>query len=181
MKTPLRSLILAAEFAAIISVLSQFTLPMGIVPLTGQTFAIGLTVTILGKRTGTYAILIYLLLGLIGLPVFAGMTGGIGILFGPTGGYLVGFILNGLLTGYLLEKTKFNYTWGIIANLAGAVVTLIFGTVWLKISGDLSWTGAFSGGFTPFIIPGIIKAVAAAYLGILVRNRFMKSYAQLLS
>ena len=100
-KASLRSLILAAEFAVIIAVLSQFTIPLGIVPLTGQTFAIGLTATVLGKRTGTYAILIYFLLGLIGLPVYAGMSSGFGVLFGPTGGYLIGFIFNGLLTGYI--------------------------------------------------------------------------------
>ena len=80
-KASLRSLILAAEFAVIIAVLSQFTIPLGIVPLTGQTFAIGLTATVLGKRTGTYAILIYFLLGLIGLPVYAGMSSGFGVLF----------------------------------------------------------------------------------------------------
>jgi len=181
MKSSLRSLILAAEFAAVIAVLSQLTIPIGIIPLTGQTFAIGLTVTILGRKTGTYAIIVYLLLGLIGLPVFAGMKGGFGVLFGPTGGYLVGFVLNGLLTGYILEKTTFNYTWGNIANLAGAIVTLIFGTVWLKFSGDLNWAAAFTSGFTPFILPGIIKAVAAAYCGILIRKRFDKQLSALIS
>ena len=159
-KASLRSLILAAEFAVIIAVLSQFTIPLGIVPLTGQTFAIGLTATVLGKRTGTYAILIY---------------------FGPTGGYLIGFIFNGLLTGYILEKTTFNYTWAIIANIAGALVTLVFGMIWLKYSANLPWPNAFAGGFAPFIIPGIIKAVAAAYVGILIRQRFMKRFLAHLS
>jgi biotin transport system substrate-specific component len=181
MKSSLRTLILAAEFAAIIAVLSQLTIPMGIIPLTGQTFAVGLTATILGKRTGTYAIFIYLLLGLIGLPVFAGMKGGLGVLFGPTGGYLIGFIFNGLITGYFLEKTDFTYTWGIIANLIGAIATLFFGTIWLKFSGDLSWSAALAGGFTPFILPGIIKALAAAYCGILIRKRISKRYLTLIS
>lgn len=180
-KASLRSLILAAEFAVIIAVLSQFTIPLGIVPLTGQTFAIGLTATVLGKRTGTYAILIYFLLGLIGLPVYAGMSSGFGVLFGPTGGYLIGFIFNGLLTGYILEKTTFNYTWAIIANIAGSLVTLVFGMIWLKYSANLPWPNAFAGGFAPFIIPGIIKAVAAAYVGILIRQRFMKRFLAHLS
>ena len=149
-KASLRSLILAAEFAVIIAVLSQFTIPLGIVPLTGQTFAIGLTATVLGKRTGTYAILINFLLGLIGLPV-------------------------------ILEKTTFNYTWAIIANIAGALVTLVFGMIWLKYSANLPWPNAFAGGFAPFIIPGIIKAVAAAYVGILIRQRFMKRFLAHLS
>ncbi|MGM0123046.1 BioY family protein [Enterococcus sp. AZ194] len=171
MKTSLKEWILAAEFAAIIAVLSQFTIPLGLIPLTGQTLAVGLTATLLGKRTGTYAILIYLLLGLIGLPVFAGMSSGLGVLFGATGGYLIGFIFNGLITGAILEWKSFNYAWAIIANIVGAMVTLVFGTVWLKFSADMSWQTAFSSGFVLFILPGILKAVAAGYLGIFIRNR----------
>ncbi|HBG9520727.1 TPA: biotin transporter BioY, partial [Enterococcus faecalis] len=94
---------------------------------------------------------------------------------------LIGFIFNGLLTGYILEKTTFNYTWAIIANIAGALVTLVFGMIWLKYSANLPWPNAFAGGFAPFIIPGIIKAVAAAYVGILIRQRFMKRFLAHLS
>ncbi|MGC6769850.1 biotin transporter BioY [Enterococcus sp. LJL128] len=171
MNYSLRSTILAAEFAAIIAVFSQLTIPFGIIPLTGQTLAVGLAVTVLGRKTGTFAILIYLLLGLIGLPVFSGMSGGIGVLFGPTGGYLIGFIVNGLVTGYILERTSFTYSWAIIGNIVGAMLTLVFGTIWLKIYGGSGWIGAFQGAFLPFIIPGLIKAILAGYLGILVRNR----------
>lgn len=167
----LREFILAAEFAVIIAVLSQFTIPLNLVPLTGQTFAIGLAITILGRRAGTFAILIYLLMGLIGLPVFAGFSSGFAVLAGSTGGYLVGFLFNGLITGAILERTRFTYFWAIIANIVGAIVTLLFGTVWLKLFADLSWSGALLGGFVPFIVPGIIKAVAASYVGILIRNR----------
>lgn len=178
MKTSLKEWILAAEFAVIIGVLSQFTIPLGLIPLTGQTFAVGLTATLLGKRTGTYAILIYLLLGLIGLPVFAGMTSGFGILFGATGGYLIGFIFNGLVTGAILEKKSFTYTWAAIANIIGAMVTLGFGTVWLKISAELGWQKAFISGFGFFILPGILKALAAGYLGIFIRDRLPSLFLQ---
>lgn len=171
MKLSLREQILAAFFAAIIAILSQLTIPIGLIPLTGQTFAIGLAVTFLGMQAGTLSILIYLLLGLIGLPVFAGGASGLGVLFGPTGGFLIGFIFNGLVTGGILEKTKFNYLWAIIANIVGALVTLAFGTAWLQISTELSWSAAFQSGFLPFILPGIIKALAAAYLGIFIRQR----------
>ncbi|MBL1228645.1 biotin transporter BioY [Enterococcus sp. BWB1-3] len=171
MNSSLRSMILAAEFAAIIAIFSQLTIPTGLIPLTGQTLAVGLAVTVLGRRVGTYAILIYLLLGLIGLPVFAGMKSGVAALLGPTGGYLIGFIFNGLITGTVMERKSFNYTWAVLGNIIGAMVTLIFGTLWLKIYGGTDWLPAFQGGFIPFIIPGIIKAVLAAYLGILIRNR----------
>lgn len=171
MKLSTRSMILIAEFAAIIAVLSQLTFPLGLIPLTGQTLAIGLAVTVLGRKNGTYAILIYLLLGLIGLPVFAGMSSGISVLFGPTGGYLVGFLINGLVTGEFLDRTSYTYKNAVIANLLGAAFTLLFGTAWLKLSGGMTWSGAFQGGFLPFILPGAIKAIAAAYLGILIRQR----------
>ncbi|GMC03708.1 biotin transporter BioY [Enterococcus thailandicus] len=171
MKTSLKPLIIAAEFSAIIAILSQFTIPLGIVPLTGQTFAIGLTATLLGRRSGTLSVLIYLLLGTIGLPVFAGLSGGLSIVFGPTGGYLIGFIFQAWLTGYLVEKNVSSYTWVIFANVIGSFVTLIFGVIWLKASGDLSWNTAIVSGFIPFILPGIIKAVAAGYLGTVIRHR----------
>ena len=106
MNRTLKELILAAEFAAIISVLSQMTIPFGLVPLTGQTFAIGLTATFLGRKLGLISVTVYLLLGLIGLPVFSEMTGGIAVLFGPTGGYLIGFLFQTWLTGWMIEKNR---------------------------------------------------------------------------
>lgn len=177
MKTSLKPLIIAAEFSAIIAILSQFTIPLGIVPLTGQTFAIGLTATLLGRRSGTLSVLIYLLLGIIGLPVFAGMSGGLSIVFGPTGGYLIGFIFQAWLIGYFVEKNVSSYTWVIIANVISSFVTLIVGVSWLKISGDLSWNTAMISGFIPFILSGIIKAVAAGYLGTIIRHRLPKYFS----
>lgn len=176
MNTSLKSLILAAEFAAIIAIFSQFTIPLGLIPLTGQTLAVGFTATILGRRVGTQAILIYLLLGFIGLPVFAGMKAGIGVLFGPTGGYLIGFIFTGLVVGTILEKTDFTYFWAVLANIIGALIPLIFGSIWLKFFSDSTWLAAFTGGFLPFILPGMIKAIAAAYIGITIRKRIGRSY-----
>lgn len=171
MKLTAKEMILAAEFAAITAVLSQITVPMGVIPFTMQTFAVGLVATTLGWRLGTISIGIYLLLGLIGVPVFAGFSGGIHVLFGPTGGYLVGFIINGLVTGWLNEKKPGNYSWSIAANLLGAILTLFFGTFWYQISGSLTFTAAMTGGFWPFVLPGIVKAVAAALLGTLLMKR----------
>ncbi|KXH81918.1 biotin transporter BioY [Sporosarcina sp. HYO08] len=169
--TKLRMMIVSALFAAITGVLAQVTVPLPLVPITGQTLAIGLAATILGARYGTVSILIYLALGAIGIPVFAQMSAGIGILVGPTGGYLIGFIPTAFIIGYYLEKTSFSMLHAMIANVIGMFVALIFGTVWLKIVADLSWTAAFAGGFLPFIIGGFIKAYLAAWAGIAVRNR----------
>lgn len=168
----LRMMIVTALFAAIIAVLAQVAIPMPLgVPITGQTLAIGLAATILGSRYGTLSTILYLIIGAIGVPVFAQFTGGLGILFGPTGGFLVGFIPATLIMGYYLEKTSFTFKNAIVANIIGMFITLFFGTIWLKYIASLSWPVAFAGGFTPFIIGGFIKAFIAAYVGIIVRER----------
>lgn len=167
----LRMMIVTALFAAIIGILAQVTIPLPLVPITGQTLAIGLAATILGARYGTMSILVYLGIGAVGLPVFAQMSGGLGSLFGPTGGYLFGFIPTAFMIGYYLEKTSFTVINAVIANILGMFVALTFGTVWLKLFAELTWTGAFVGGFLPFIFVGVIKAVLAAWIGISVRNR----------
>lgn len=167
----LRMMIVTALFAAIIGVLAQVTIPLPLVPITGQTLAIGLAATILGARYGTMSIVVYLGIGAVGIPVFAQMSGGLGSLFGPTGGYLFGFIPTAFIIGYYLEKTSFTVMNAIIANIIGMFVALIFGTVWLKVFAELTWTGAFVGGFLPFLLVGVIKAVLAAWIGISVRNR----------
>lgn len=171
LKLSSRELVLAGLFAAVISILAQFTIPLGPIPLTLQTFAVGFVVTILGKKTGTISVAIYLLMGMIGLPVLAGGAAGIASYFGPTGGFLIGFLFQAYVTGLIIEKTRFNYFWSIFANIVGAFITLIFGSLWLKFSGSLPWNAAFSAGMIPFILPGVIKALAAGYLGVLLGKR----------
>ncbi|WP_017380233.1 biotin transporter BioY [Paenisporosarcina sp. TG-14] len=167
----LKMLIVTALFAAIIGIMAQLTIPLPLVPITGQTLAIGLAATILGKRYGTLSVLVYIMLGIAGLPVFSAMTSGLGIVFGPTGGYIIGFIPAAFIIGWYLERFGFTVTHAIIANIMGTVVTLTFGAVWLKFIAELSWTAVLAGGVTPFIIVGIIKAVIAATVGIIVRKR----------
>ncbi|MEO9257477.1 MAG: biotin transporter BioY [Crocinitomicaceae bacterium] len=168
----LRMMIVTALFAAIIAVLAQVAIPMPLgVPITGQTLAIGLAATILGMRHGTMSTILYLIIGAIGVPVFAQFSGGLGVIFGPTGGFLIGFIPTTLFMGYFLEKTSFTLKYALIANIIGMFITLFFGTIWLKFVANLSWPVAFAGGFTPFLIGGFIKAFIAAYVGIIVRER----------
>ncbi|MGE7839948.1 biotin transporter BioY [Lysinibacillus sp. NPDC093712] len=168
--------VLAAFGAAIIAVLAQVTIPLPLIPITGQTLAVGLVVTILGTRLGTLSVLVYILLGTAGIPVFSGMSGGYGIIIGPTGGYIVGFLAAAVLMGLYLNKFGITFVQAIIANIIGMVVTLAFGTVWLKIVGDLTWTSAFMGGAAPFIVVGVLKAVLAAWLGVIVRRRLESAH-----
>ncbi|HWL26312.1 BioY family transporter [Bacillus sp. AFS073361] len=175
----LKMWILSALFAAIIGILAQVTIPLPLVPITGQTLAVGLAATILGSRYGTLSVIFYALLGSIGIPVFSGMSGGFGVIVGPTGGYIIGFIPAAFLTGYILEKTSFSVMKGMIANTVGMFVTLVIGTIWLKLSVDMTWTAAFTSGFLPFIVVGLIKAFLASWIGITVYKRLVS--AKLLS
>jgi len=167
----LKMLIVTTLFAAIIGILAQITIPLPLVPITGQTLAIGLAATILGKRYGTLSVLVYILLGIIGVPVFSMMQSGLGVVFGPTGGYIVGFIPAAFITGWYIERFGLTLTHAVTANVIGMIITLTFGAVWLKISAELSWMSAFVGGVTPFVVVGVVKAVLAASIGILVRKR----------
>lgn len=171
----LKMMIITALFAAIIGILAQVTIPLPLVPITGQTLAIGLAATILGSRYGTLSVILYLIIGAVGIPVFAEMSGGISKIVGPTGGYLVGFIPTAYVTGLILEKTKFKLPYAILANIVGMIIALTFGTIWLKISASLSWAAAITGGATPFLLVGVIKAILAGWIGILVRNRLEAS------
>ncbi|MEK4563991.1 biotin transporter BioY [Alkalihalobacillus sp. FSL R5-0424] len=171
----LRDLIHCGIFAAITAVLAQLEIPLPLVPISGQTLAVGLAATILGSRKGALAMLCYVLLGTVGLPVFAGATGGVHILFGPTGGYIFAFIITAFITGYYLEKTSFTLVHAMIANTLAATLALTLGTIWLKYAASLPWAGAIAAGVTPFIIPGIIKAFLASWIGITVRKRLISA------
>ena len=171
MKSSVFPMILTSLCAAIIAVLAQIIIPLPLIPITGQTLAIGLVVTILGLKHGTYAVLLYILLGAIGLPVFQSFTGGLGILFGPTGGYIIGFIPTAIVIGFYLKKTRLTFTHALVANILGMLVTLAFGAVWLKYLAELSWTAALLSGIIPFLIVGVIKSILAAWVGVIVRQR----------
>ncbi|WP_239255644.1 biotin transporter BioY [Listeria ilorinensis] len=171
----LKFLIVDALFAVIIAILAQFTIPLGPIPLTGQTFAVGLTATILGARHATIAVCVYILLGAFGIPVFSGMTAGLGILFGITGGFIIGFIFNAFITGWLLDRFGYKMGNAIVANVIGAIITLFFGVLWMQISADMSFTDALMAGMAPFLLPGAIKAIFAAVIGLKIRERLVKS------
>ena len=125
-----RDLAFIAMMAALTAVCAWITVPFSIVPFTLQTFGVFLSLSLLGGRRGTAAIVLYLCLGLVGLPVFAGFSGGIGPLLGPTGGYLVGFAATGLVywavTARLGEKPAVK----LAALVLGLAVCYAFGTLW---------------------------------------------------
>ncbi len=131
MTTKLRTLDLVyiATFTSLITVCAWTSLAFT-VPFTLQTFGVFLTLLLLGGKRGTYAVLVYLLLGAVGAPVFAGFSGGIGILFGSTGGYLLGFLGTTLLYWALVKKDTTSTLYRAAILLAGLALCYALGTVW---------------------------------------------------
>lgn len=152
-------------FAVLLAVCSWISIP-AIIPFTLQTFGVFLSVLMLGGKQGTFAILIYLLLGAVGIPVFSNFGAGIGYLLGNTGGYAIGFIFIGL-TGWLFEKLFGHKAIPqMIAMLLGLIICYSFGTLWF-INLSLNSGGAYelmtvlTMCVFPFIIPDILKLVLA--------------------
>jgi len=150
-----------AVFAALIAICSWISIP-ATVPFTLQTFAVFLAVALLGGKRGTMAVLVYILLGAIGVPVFAGFSGGIGILLGTTGGYIIGFVFSALAM-WLIEKLCGRKAWVLLLSMvAGLIVCYTFGTIWfqrvyIRTSGAVELATVLGWCVFPFILPDCIK------------------------
>ena len=169
------SLTVIALGAAILAVLSPMSIPLGLVPITLQTFVVGLLATVLRPRESFFSILLYLILGFIGLPVFTGGASGVGVLFGPTGGFLVAFLLIGWLISFGMKMVKHRTVPVFVINLLGFMLMLGFGTVWLKMVTQVAWGRALTLGFTPFLPLELGKAVVASLLGLSLIKVLAKS------
>lgn len=136
--------------------------PLSPVPVTLQTLFVMMAGLVLGPRAGIKAVALYLLAGLAGLPVFAGGKGGLAVLIGPTGGFLVGFLITAAICG-LAKKTPPRPFWALIAYcVAATAATLLFGMVWLAKSLDIGLPKAFAVGVLPFLPGAALKIAAAA-------------------
>lgn len=175
----LRTLDLAyiALFAGLIAVCAWITVPAA-VPFTMQTFGICAALFVLGGRRGTWAVAVYLLLGLVGLPVFSGFQGGPGVLLGTTGGYILGFLAMALVYWMMTAWLGTRLWISILAMVLGLLVCYAFGTLWFMIlyartSGPIGLTTALGWCVIPFVIPDLAKLALAALLARRV-SRFLK-------
>lgn len=155
-----------------IALLSQIIIPFKPVPVTGQTLGILLSAGLLGKKKGMLSVLTYILLGTMGIPLFAGGDFGLARLAGPTGGYLTGFLAAAFVVGTLKDKGFMsNFRNAALCMMAGNIVIYTFGLLWLSkfmMPTDLLTTGVY-----PFIPGDIIKIIIAASL-IPAGKRFIK-------
>lgn len=167
-KSKTYDMVYIAIFAVLIAICSWIAIPT-MVPFTLQTFGVFLAVGVLGGKRGTVAVLIYILLGAIGVPVWSGFTGGIGVLLNNTGGYIIGFLFIALIM-WGAEKLFGRKNWVMIVSMAlGLVVCYAFGTLWfmmlyLKNTGAIGLGTVLGWCVIPFIIPDILKMALAFIL-----------------
>jgi len=151
---------LAGSLLIALSAQISFTLPFSPVPFTGQTFGVLLAGTLLGSRRGALAVMAYLAEGASGLPVFAGGAFGPAYFFGPTGGYLLGFIPAAYVSGWLAERGFDKRVWSMaLAMLAGTAVILTLGAAWLAVL--VGAERALTLGVLPFLAGDVVKILAA--------------------
>jgi len=159
---------------AAIAVLAQISIPMPAgVPMTMQTFAVPLAGILLGPKKGTLAVLAYLLLGAVGVPVYAGFAAGVGKLFGITGGFLLSFPIMSWLAGKGEEKKSMS--WLIASLFLGAVINYIIGMCWFVFAAPSSFAAAFTACVLPFIPTAVIKVLMAAFLGRKLRSSLVRA------
>ena len=163
---------LIAVMAAITCILGPLSIPIPIspVPISLTNLAIYLTVCLLGWKFGTISYLIYLLIGIAGLPVFSGFSSGFAKLLGPTGGYLIGFIPMAIICGFAFEKFS-NHGMQIVGLAIGTIVAYIFGTAWLAIAAHLTYYQALHAGVIPYIPGDLVKIILVVLAGPIVKKR----------
>ncbi len=164
MPNHLKPTIYASLFIALISVGAFIAIPIGPVPIVLQNMFVLMAGLILGPVWGTACVAVYLLMGLAGLPVFAGGTSGIGKVFGPTGGYLIGYLPAVFVTATLSKMFKRSLAGDIIAMTAGSLIVYAAGVPWLKIAFSMSWGKALTAGMLPFLIGDALKVGAGALI-----------------
>ena len=168
-RTSISDIVYIAMFTAIIAVCSQISIPLGVVPFTLQTLGVFIASAILGCKRGVICVFVYIVLGLVGVPVFAGFSGGIGTIVSPNFGYIVGFIFTALIVGLGTKFFGKKLIPLIISMILGLIVCYVFGTICFMTVYNINGNGINLGvalGYCviPFIIPDICKIIASAVL-----------------
>ena len=173
-KSRIYAISMAAVMTAVTCVLAPLSIPIGPVPISLTNLVIYFSLYLLGWKLGTVSYLVYILIGMAGVPVFSGFTGGLGKLLGPTGGYIVGFIPMAVMSGWAIER--FSRRWiHILAMAAGTAVCYAFGTAWLCVSTHIGVSAALDVAVFPFIPFDAAKILSAAAAGPVLCARLRKA------
>lgn len=162
-----------ALITAVICILAPFAIPIPVspVPISLTNLVIYIAVFILSWNDALFSYIIYLLLGIAGLPVFSGFTGGLEKLAGPTGGYLIGFIFMTIFAGIGTNKFGGKKLPAVLGMVLGLAVAYIFGTAWLAYQMHISFMAGLSVGVLPYLAGDAVKIIIAMIVGPILRSR----------
>lgn len=179
METKTRSqiypLVMTAVMAAVICAIAPFALPIGPIPITLGTLVMYLAGYVLGGKRAGAAVLVYVLLGAVGVPVFNGFSGGLGVVAGPTGGYIVGFIPLALLSGLAVERFPNSRVLQFVGMILATAVLYTLGTAWYCVQAGKTVAVALGACVFPFIPGDLAKMVVALVLGPVLRERLVRA------
>ena len=164
-----------ALMAAVTCILAPMSIPIGPIPISLTNLVVYFTVYVIGTKAGVCSYCLYVLLGVVGLPVFSGYVGGPAKIAGPTGGYIIGFVLMGIIGGLFLEKFKRKFVFTAIGWILGTFVDYCLGTVWFVYVAHCSFSYALKVCVYPFIAFDLVKIVIATLLGQAVRYALIKA------
>ena len=174
-KINIKQMAMIGVMTAVMCVLAPFTIPIGVIPLSLANFVILLSLYLLGTWKGIISLLLYLLIGLIGVPVFSGFSSGPAKLLCPTGGYFVGYFFMAAIAGIFIEKSKGKKFPALCGMLLGTAVLYLFGTAWLAHQANMTFYAALWAGVIPFIPGDLIKIILILFLGPIIKQRLQKA------
>jgi len=171
-KASVKGIVYTALFGALTAAGAFIIIPVPPVPITAQTFFLNAAAVLLGGPLGAASQFIYIMLGVVGMPVFAGGKAGLGVLFGPTGGYLTGFVLGAFVIGFIANRKKdAGVLWYIFSMFIGMVIIYATGVAQLSFVAKLSLIKAAAVGVVPFLPGDIIKIILAAIISVKLKSR----------
>lgn len=174
-KSKVYQMAIIGVLTAVICILGPLSIPIGLVPISFTTLAIFIALYVLGMKKGTLSTILYIIIGFVGIPVFSSFSSGPAKLFGPTGGYIIGYVFMALIAGYFIDRYIDKWFLCVTGMVIGSVVLYIFGTAWLAYQANLTVGAALAAGVIPFIPGDLAKIAIATLVGPLLRKRLIKA------
>ena len=176
-KLNVKQLALTGLMTAVLCILGPIALniPISPVPISLGFLGIYFICSVLGMKLGTLSVIVYILLGLAGLPVFTNFTGGPGKLFGPTGGYIIGYIFMALICGFFVDKSGGRLLLILVGMVLGSMVGYLFGTLWLAYQQSIGFVQALFLGVVPYLPFDAAKLIVGAAIGSKLRSRLLQA------
>jgi biotin transport system substrate-specific component len=174
-RTKIYNMTLMAMMAAVMCILGPLSIPIGAVPISFTNLVIYFAVMLIGTKYGTVSYILYMLIGIFGLPVFSGYSGGMAKLMGPTGGYIIGFIFMALISGFFINISKGKKSVVIIGMIIGTIIAYAFGTAWFVFITKCGIIYALAICVLPFILGDLVKILIAVFLGSYIKKQVIKA------